>query len=394
MPNEEEFCNAVAKQELSYDAWGRLRNPSTQVAYTPGSDPVLFIGRGYTGHEHMPWFGLVNMNARLYDAALGRFLSSDPYIQAPNFTQNFNRYSYCLNNPLVYVDQDGEFIHLIIGAAIGGVFNVVTNWKSIDNFWEGLASFGVGATSGALYAVNPVLGSTVGSSLTAATNNIIQQTGNGIGLNQVNWSQVGTSGIMGGVVGGITFGISKGYDATGIINNVLDATGIKNNIARNILGNTINGGISGLVGGTVAGIGTPLFTGNWDVGLIFENIWKGGVYGLAGGLVYGTVNEIGYQIQLKEGRKEFLNSKVNEAASYISQEGINQFKSITSETVNRSGWSMSESGKGMGEVIVTHHLKTNRTIVEIFVNPVYNWQPPSPYYYTSPELRNLLRFFR
>ena len=70
MPNEEEFCNAVAKQELSYDAWGRLRNPVTQVAYTPGSEPELLIGRGYTGHslprsiigEHLPWFGLVNMN--------------------------------------------------------------------------------------------------------------------------------------------------------------------------------------------------------------------------------------------------------------------------------------------------------------------------------------------
>ena len=50
------------KQELSYDAWGRLRNPSTQEAYTSGSEPDLFIGRGCTGHEHLPWFGLVNMN--------------------------------------------------------------------------------------------------------------------------------------------------------------------------------------------------------------------------------------------------------------------------------------------------------------------------------------------
>ena len=50
------------KQELSYDAWGRLRNPATQVVYAPGSEPVLFLGRGYTGHEHLPWFGLINMN--------------------------------------------------------------------------------------------------------------------------------------------------------------------------------------------------------------------------------------------------------------------------------------------------------------------------------------------
>ena len=112
------------KQELSYDAWGRLRNPATQVAYTPGSEPALFLGRGYTGHEHLPWFGLINMNARLYDAALGRFLSPDPYVQMPDFTQNFNRYSYCLNNPLVYIDQDGESFLLlaaIVGAIAGGL---------------------------------------------------------------------------------------------------------------------------------------------------------------------------------------------------------------------------------------------------------------------------------
>ncbi|OJV39041.1 MAG: hypothetical protein BGO33_13795 [Bacteroidia bacterium 43-41] len=58
-------------------------------------------------------------NARLYDTALGRFLSPDPYMQMPDFSQNFNRYSYCLNNPLVYVDEDGEFLWLIIGIIVG-----------------------------------------------------------------------------------------------------------------------------------------------------------------------------------------------------------------------------------------------------------------------------------
>ncbi len=73
MPSEEEFCNEVAKQELSYDPWGRLRNPATQQVYAVGSEPTLFLGRGYTGHEHLTAFGLINMNARLYDPAVGRF---------------------------------------------------------------------------------------------------------------------------------------------------------------------------------------------------------------------------------------------------------------------------------------------------------------------------------
>ena len=91
----------------AYDAWGALRNPSTGEAYAPDAQPELLLGRGYTGHEHLPEFGLVNMNARLYDPALGRFLNPDPEVQLPDNTQSYNRYSYCLNNPLRYADPTG-----------------------------------------------------------------------------------------------------------------------------------------------------------------------------------------------------------------------------------------------------------------------------------------------
>lgn len=96
--------------EYSYDPWGRLRNPETLSIYSPGNEPTLFLGRGFTGHEHLTWFGLINMNARLYDPMLGRFLSPDPYVQAPNFTQNLNRYVYALDNPLKYTDLSGAFL--------------------------------------------------------------------------------------------------------------------------------------------------------------------------------------------------------------------------------------------------------------------------------------------
>lgn len=96
--------------EYSYDPWGRARNPETLVLYYAGSEPELLLGRGYTGHEYLPWFRLYNMNARLYDPLVGRFLAPDPFVQAPDFTQNFNRYSYCLNNPLKYSDESGEVL--------------------------------------------------------------------------------------------------------------------------------------------------------------------------------------------------------------------------------------------------------------------------------------------
>ena len=64
--------------------------------------------RGFTGHEHYPEFNIINMNGRLYDPVIGRFFSPDNFVQTPEFTQGFNRYSYCLNNPLKYTDPSGE----------------------------------------------------------------------------------------------------------------------------------------------------------------------------------------------------------------------------------------------------------------------------------------------
>jgi len=96
-------------QEVSFDPWGRLRNAQTHQLYAIGSEPRLFLGnRGFTGHEHLQRFGLINMNARLYDPLVGRFLSPDPFVQAPGFTQSFNRYSYAWNNPLKFIDPSGE----------------------------------------------------------------------------------------------------------------------------------------------------------------------------------------------------------------------------------------------------------------------------------------------
>lgn len=63
--------------------------------------------RGYTGHEHLEGAGLIHMNGRVYDPDIGRFLSPDPFIPQPTFSQSYNRYSYVLNNPLSYTDPSG-----------------------------------------------------------------------------------------------------------------------------------------------------------------------------------------------------------------------------------------------------------------------------------------------
>ncbi len=47
------------------------------------------------------------MNGRVYDPEIGRFLSADPFVQYPESTQGYNRYTYVGNNPLSYVDPSG-----------------------------------------------------------------------------------------------------------------------------------------------------------------------------------------------------------------------------------------------------------------------------------------------
>ncbi len=140
---------------LNYDAWGRRRN-NTTWDYAAPTLPPSWLYRGYTGHEHLPEFELINMNGRLYDPMLGMMLSPDNFNQSGSLTQNYNRYAYALNNPLKYNDPTGNFWHLVVGAAIGGAVNVALHWNQImtgGNMWKDMAvAFGIGAIGGAVAA--------------------------------------------------------------------------------------------------------------------------------------------------------------------------------------------------------------------------------------------------
>ncbi len=55
--------------------------------------------------------GLYYYNARYYDAGLGRFISVDIIVPDAMNPQSLNRYSYCLSNPLKYVDPSGQYYY-------------------------------------------------------------------------------------------------------------------------------------------------------------------------------------------------------------------------------------------------------------------------------------------
>jgi len=200
-------------ERYAYDPWGNRRNPNNWAQ--PDSRTSWIINRGFTMHEHLDQFGIINMNGRVYDPLTAQFFSPDPYIQAPGNWINYNRYLYCLNNPLKYTDPDGEFWHIIIGAAIGGVVNLVANWNNCQGFWQYAAAFVVGAGAGAATAATggaagagvwAAIGvGAAGGAVTSATNNLIGQTGNNFsGMNDVNWGQVALSGCIGAANGALS----------------------------------------------------------------------------------------------------------------------------------------------------------------------------------------------
>jgi RHS repeat-associated protein len=119
--------------ERNYDAWGRDRNP---VDWTYNNLPTLsdWFYRGYTGHEHLKEFALINMNGRLYDPIQCRMLNPDNYVQLPYATQSYNRYSYCINNPLIYSDKTGDLFG--INLVTGFIKGLLTGEPPFKTAWE------------------------------------------------------------------------------------------------------------------------------------------------------------------------------------------------------------------------------------------------------------------
>ncbi|MBR5706917.1 MAG: VCBS repeat-containing protein [Bacteroidaceae bacterium] len=161
--------------KATFDAWGN-REVTTEYDFDPTFD------RGFSGHEHLlDAFGLINMNGRMYDPNLGRFLSPDNYIQSPYNPQNYNRYSYCLNNPLKYSDPSGDLFWeaVLIGAAIFGAGNTITHGirGDIGDVGDGLKYFAQGALAGAALGATwyvapsiPVVGNAIQSYMTWSFN--------------------------------------------------------------------------------------------------------------------------------------------------------------------------------------------------------------------------------
>jgi len=246
--------NVVAEQ--NFDPWGRNRNPNTwQYASVPTVPGWLY--RGFTGHEHLPQFALINMNGRMYDPIQGRMLSPDNYATGLYGTQGYNRYSYGNNNPLTYVDRDGNFVWapILIAIAIGagtsaGIYSLTAlannNW-TLSGFLKATA---MGAVSGAIGGTIAQAGISLGVSAQSIGLNIISNVGAQVGTNLAFGNHL-TWGLLAGAVAGGFISQQAFGNFTGVHGGQLANMGAE--LGFNAAKYGVAGGIGGALGAMIDG---------------------------------------------------------------------------------------------------------------------------------------------
>ncbi len=267
--------------------------------YTPYGTTATIEGTDtakhkFTGKE-LDSTGLYFYGARYYDPEIGRFISADTIVQAPYDPQSLNRYSYCRNNPINYVDPSGHFFWFVIAAiaisaTIGGVSAAING-----------GSIGMGIFMGALGGVLVGAGGVAASALWGPA-----------------WAFVGASvgGAASGAANAAVFGGNIGYGAlTGAIGaGVGCGVGYGVGKVAGLFWGAIAGGLSGGVAG--GGVGAGLGGGNF-----WQGAGMGAAYGVAGAVAgYTAVKVSGMQRPVGEkGKGSATNSLNTNKSESVSQ---------------------------------------------------------------------------
>ena len=172
------LVNASGTQVVSYtyDPWGAPLSTDGTMASTLGAANSL----RYRGYVYDTETGLYYLSSRYYNPAWGRFVNADTaavVVASPDKANwDKNLFAYCDNNPISRKDDGGEFWHLVVGAAIGGIIGAVSAAASGGDAIDMAIGFLAGAGGGALAASGAgVFVQAVGGAAIAMTSNAAQQ---------------------------------------------------------------------------------------------------------------------------------------------------------------------------------------------------------------------------
>ena len=129
------------------------------------AQPYKYNGKELDTKNGLNWY---DYGARHYDAALGRWFAVDPLAEK---MYSWNPYGYCFNNPMKFVDENGEVPNIVVGAVIGGIVGGGMAIYAGKSFKEVLAATAGGAVGGAIAATGAAfLGGFIGDATEQVTN--------------------------------------------------------------------------------------------------------------------------------------------------------------------------------------------------------------------------------
>ena len=264
-------------ERLSFGAFGERR---VAQGTTTWQDSALSLSstetrRGFTDHEQLDDFGLVHMNGRIYDPALGRFLSADPFVQFALSSQGYNRYTYANNNPLSFTDPSGYFFKslfrsikklvkkvfkskvLRIAATVAFAIHGAPDLAGLLGFAKGSIGAGVvGGFGAGLIASGGDFKTAVIGGVTGGAFNFVEGSELFGGLKDVTASRVAAHGVVGGVsseLSGGEFGqgfLSAGFTRLAV--DPIDKINFDDSTARVVATAVVGGTASKLAGGKFA----------------------------------------------------------------------------------------------------------------------------------------------
>ena len=185
-----------------------------ELARPGASQPYRFLGNElYTSNS----LGLYDFSARMYDPALGRFLSVDPMAEG---YRHLSPYAYCAGNPVVYADKDGQVIgRVVVGAVVGAAINGGIALLSGESGRDVLGAVARGAVDGGIAGLT--FGMSMGTTLAgkiavsaavgAVTSTASSTVGQLVESGGVDAKVVATDAAVGAVVGGGSQATSTKY---------------------------------------------------------------------------------------------------------------------------------------------------------------------------------------
>lgn len=247
-------------RSLDYEAVGNSRNVATGAVNSTADQSLIADSQalGYTGHINLAALGLVHMGRRVYDPAIGRFLSADPNVQAPLDSQSYDRYSYTLNNPLSLTDPSGYFSFGQVVEVAAIVAASVVTFGAVD---AALAAYGAEAYVAASMAAGAVAG------FLSTPGDLGDRLGGALGY-----------GLAGGMTSGLAGATMIGSEAAIPLEEEVAAQGLAGGLLSEAGGGRFGDGFLGGAIGALTGL-IPLS----------NNIW---VQTVESATIGGTVSEI------------------------------------------------------------------------------------------------------